>query len=82
MAARRVLDGFQNQPAESTKRSPKTIQISILSVIVWLMCAVSSRAAVWYVNRSATGSGYRLGLEQCRSKAGSFPNLRLLTAVR
>jgi hypothetical protein len=56
LAAGCVLDGFHNKPAESTKGSHKTIQASILFAIVWLMCAMSAPAAVWYVNHSATGA--------------------------
>jgi Right handed beta helix region len=56
LAAGCVLDRFHNKPAESTKGSPKTIQASILFAIVWLMCAMSTHAAVWYVNHSATGA--------------------------
>ena len=54
LVARRVLDSFQNQPAESKKWSPKIIQTSVLLAIVWLTCAMSTRAAVWYVDSSAT----------------------------
>ncbi len=56
LAAGCVLDGFHNKSAESTKGSPKTIQASTLFAIVWLMCAMSTHAAVWYVNHSATGA--------------------------
>jgi len=56
LAAGCVLDGFHNKPAESTKGSAKTIQASILFAIVWLMCAMSAPAAVWYVKHSATGA--------------------------
>jgi hypothetical protein len=56
LVARCVLDGFHNKPAASFKGSPKTVLASILFAIVWLMCAMSASAAVWYVNRSATGA--------------------------
>src|SRR6266404_2031582 len=56
LAAGWVFDGFHNKPAESTTGSPKSIQASILFAIVWLMCAMSAPAAVWYVNHSATGA--------------------------
>ena len=56
LAAGYVLDRFHNKPAESTKGSPKTIRASILLAIVWLMCAMSTHSAVWYVNHSATGA--------------------------
>jgi len=56
LVARCVLDDFHNKPAASTKGSPKTVRTGILFAIVWLMCAMSAHAAVWYVNRSATGA--------------------------
>jgi hypothetical protein len=55
LGVRCLVDGFHNQPAESTKGS-KTLQTSILLAIMWLTCAMSARAAVWYVNHSATGA--------------------------
>src|SRR4029077_3409259 len=52
----RAIDDFLKKSEASTTWSFKTVQASILLAIVWLMWAASASAAIWYLNRSATGA--------------------------
>ncbi len=56
LVSSRAYDYFHNKSEASTGSLSKTVPAGILLAIVWMMGAMSADAAVWYVNRSATGA--------------------------
>src|SRR5260221_36447 len=56
LVSSRAYDYFHNKSEPSTGSLSKPVPAGILLAIVWMMGAMSADAAVWYVNRSATGA--------------------------